>query len=449
MTLTGIILIVVLAIVVGALVGLAPGIPAFVGIILLAPLFGNIAPEYLLIFFASFICVTQYYGSVSAILFGIPGEPSSLPVLERAKQFRQSSSVVKAIRATAYGSFVASMIAIVLFYILIVIAKEFWYVLFSTKVVAIFLVMLMLLLVLENKNIIRNFLFLVIGLTVSNFHETPLAAIACGSLNLCGLVIPLDTNLILLGMYCVPLLFVNLIGDKSSWSKQATAYTPSWKNIHAHFKNSALYGTLGFFIGFMPGLGMTLSSNISAGIAKVRNRFKSLSIMTAAESANNAAAVSCLVPFLILGIPITPSEFLISSMMDQRFYRINLQVLDQLVTVGSITVSTTTIILVSLLIGNIVCFALAGNFVRFYQRLLSAPSIVYENVIRLFIVISVVMVLTNSSVSLIISLITLVVFSVIGYWAHCRNINTLPLVIPLVIGPFIFNKFMSAYYLWR
>ena len=107
-----ILLILMAALFFGALVGLLPGIPGVVGVLMALPLLSLYSVEYSLLFFGCFICVTQYFGSVSALLFRIPGETSSLPVLEVRQQLRTTTSVLKAYRVTAFTSLGASLVGL-------------------------------------------------------------------------------------------------------------------------------------------------------------------------------------------------------------------------------------------------------------------------------------------------------------------------------------------------
>ena len=79
-------------------------------------------------------------------------------------------------------------------------------------------------------------------------------------------------------------------------------------------KPSIMRGTvIGFFSGFIPGMGYIVSSNIAA---TAERRWYStddedktrLNTLMSAEAANNAGSVSVLIPLLLLGLPIVSSE---------------------------------------------------------------------------------------------------------------------------------------------
>ena len=71
---------------------------------------------------------------------------------------------------------------------------------------------------------------------------------------------------------------------------------------------------MGFVIGLVPGLSYILSSIIAA---KVEEKVSTnpVDIVVASESANNAGAVSVLLPLFALGVPITAAETIIFTVL--------------------------------------------------------------------------------------------------------------------------------------
>jgi putative tricarboxylic transport membrane protein len=72
---------------------------------------------------------------------------------------------------------------------------------------------------------------------------------------------------------------------------------------------------IGFFAGLIPGLTFTISSQFAYSVEKTLQsksyKIGNSNCLAAAESANNSAIVSFLIPLLIFGIPISASEILI------------------------------------------------------------------------------------------------------------------------------------------
>ena len=66
-----------LGIVLGVLSGLIPGVGKFILILMIWPLLGDFSVIELLMMYVSMSAISQYIGSLPAIVYGIPGEGSS------------------------------------------------------------------------------------------------------------------------------------------------------------------------------------------------------------------------------------------------------------------------------------------------------------------------------------------------------------------------------------
>jgi TctA family transporter len=208
------------------------------------------------------------------------------------------------------------------------------------------------------------------------------------------------------------------------------------------------HGLFGFFAGFTPGAGLTLASNVSNGIEHKRNPYKLLTMAGAAEAANNAAAISCTIPFLFLGLPITPSELVIDNFLATRFYRLNLTTLDTIMSIAGYAISFATLLVVCMLIVNVVSFLLCGHFIRFWRRFIGIDSRVYLNIVKVIVLASIATVIYTGHITIGAALWTMLVFGGIGVWAMRANRSVIGLVMMMMIGPFIVNKFTLFYNLY-
>ena len=450
MTLSLILLVLILSLVQGAIVGLLPGVTGMVGLIILLPLFDQWPVEAILLFFSCYICVTQYFGSVSALMFKVPGEGSSIPVLEISLKLRRFVSIVKTYRATALTSLVGALVGIFLFTVLFLIFRTNWAYLFSTKFIVAFITAMIILLIIQNKNYVFNIAVLLAGLGLAYFNEIPALNSVCSTVDaLCFLRAPNESTLVLLSLYCVPLLFYQTqsIVPKSI-QNNTNGYLPSWRSISRLWPLGIKHGLLGFFAGFTPGAGLTMASNVSKGIEEQRNPHKLLSIAGAAEAANNAAAISCTIPFLFLGLPITPSELVVDNFLVNKFYRLNLSTLDTVLNISGYAVRFTVVLIISMLVINIISFLLCGHFIRFWRRFLGVDTKIYINIVKLIVLASITVIAMTSHVPLINVLFTLIVFGAIGLWAQRHDRNIIGLTMMLMMGPFIVTKYQLFYNLY-
>ena len=438
-----------MALVMGALVGLLPGLPAMVGLFALFPIFVNWPIEAILLFFSCYICVTQYFGSVSALLFRVPGEGSSIPVLEVSIKLKRFTSVVKAYRVTALTSLIGALLGITLFVAMFLMFRTNWAYLFQTKYIVALLLTLIVLMIMQNKQYLFNIGMLLLGLALAHFSEIPMLNPVCDSVDwLCFLRSPAEATLVLLSLYCVPILFYQTKPMVPTIDQHKMTYDPGWRPFKSFGLLGIKHGLLGFLAGFTPGAGLTLASNLSNSIEQKRNPKKLLSMAGAAEAANNAAAISCTIPFLFLGLPITPSELIIDNFLSGRFYRLNLSTLDKTLSVSGYLIEFTVLLVACMLIVNIISFLLCGHFIKFWRRLMSIDTKIYMAAVKILILASVVTIVISSKISLMPALWTVVLFGGIGTWAMLKNRSIIGLAMMLMIGPFVITKFQLFYYLY-
>ena len=107
----------IIGMVIGMIVGLLPGLGIGTATLLMLPVLSQIEPMSALFFFVAMLVVSQYFGSITALIYGVPGELSSYPMInERANLLGQVNQVLY---QTAMGSLVGGLSAAVLLVCLI------------------------------------------------------------------------------------------------------------------------------------------------------------------------------------------------------------------------------------------------------------------------------------------------------------------------------------------
>ena len=94
-----------LGIISGVMAGLLPGIPVFLGFMLFLP-FVPVDPLMIVIYGIVMNIGTQFFGSMSALYFKVPGESSSFPILLELKNFDTPEKIHHAIKLTTLGSLI-------------------------------------------------------------------------------------------------------------------------------------------------------------------------------------------------------------------------------------------------------------------------------------------------------------------------------------------------------
>ena len=90
-------------------------------------------------------------------------------------------------------------------------------------------------------------------------------------------------------------------------------------------KTIIIGSAIGSLSGLIPGISYTISSSLAEAVEKFRNTFNKVSSpqnyynnIISAETSNNSGAITSLIPLLLLGLPILPSEAIILSLVENK-----------------------------------------------------------------------------------------------------------------------------------
>ena len=135
---------------------------------------------------------------------------------------------------------------------------------------------------------------------------------------------------------------------------------------------SVVRGTIiGYWSGLVPHLTVTLASNLSYTVEKKRQKKKEkydtkgdYACLVSAETANNAAAFTCLLPLLLIGVPITTSEAILYQILTTNGMVLGLS---QFVDTNLIY-----IIGISLVVINVICVFIAwpcAKYIGYFNKI--------------------------------------------------------------------------------
>ena len=435
------------AIMAGAVVGLLPGLNGVLGLIAILPFMHNFSVHEILLWWVCYLCATQYYGSVSALLLKVPGETSSLPALLQSRDIVTTHAALRCYKTTAYTSFVGAITGLVLFAMLLWLVRDVWYVFFGLKFSVIFLVLVLLLLIFYNGRWLLNLLLISVGTLLANVGEIPLINQVCGQQDwMCFALRPTDLALAMICLYAVPYIFIK--SDHFD-ARSVTGSVPGWGLVHRFRWLAIRHGVLGFVQGFVPGLGVTLSANTSAALEQRQHPRSRMRIMASAEAANNSSIISCTIPFLLLGLPITATELVLDVwFMVHKATVINAEFFYQSVTLGWIETSFAVIIIVCLAVANLMLFILTSRFARLYTLASHIPAQIWGLLVKCMIMAFTVIAIGLGDLDSLATIFTLIFFTSVGVIAHLRKIDVIALPISLMIGSFAVSKFMTAFTIW-
>jgi putative tricarboxylic transport membrane protein len=243
----------------------------------------------------------------------------------------------------------------------------------------------------------------------------------------------IDILPIAMGIFGIGEVLLNLedISKRTIYSKHIKGLLPTLKDWKESI-GAILRGSLvGFLLGVLPGGGGVLASFVSYGIEKKISKEEKkfghgvIQGVAAPESANNAAASSCFVPLMTLGIPTNPTTAILLGGL-----------LIHGLTPGPVLLRDNPAffwgVISSMYIGNVMLLVLNLPLIGLWVQVLKTPPRFLMPMIVLFCVIGVYSV-NNSATDLGLMLF----FGVFGYLARKLDYEPAPLMLAYVLGPML------------
>ncbi len=424
----------------GTLIGVLPGIGPTGTMSLLLPITFHISPVGAIIMLAGIYYGAQYGGSITAILANIPGEASSVTTCLDGYQMARQGRAGLALGVSTIGSFIAGTISIVgmmfLSYPLARAALEFG----PPEYFSLMCMGLVILTFLTQGSMLKSLMMALLGLLIGLVGLDPFAARPRFTLGFKELMDGVGIVPLVMGLFGISEVLLNLeeTVSRDIYKTEITGLYTSLKGwIEA--KWAVLRGTvIGFFCGILPGGGAVLSSFVSYALEKRFSRHPErfgtgvIEGVAAPESANNAAAQSCLIPLLSLGIPpnvvmavlyggllihgIQPGPFLVKDHPDVFWG-----------------------LVMSMYLGNVMLLILNLPLIGMWVRILRVPYAILFPLILFFCLIGVYTV--NNTVF---DIYLMVIFGLVGYLMKKFGFEPAPLAMAYVLSPILESSFRQS-----
>ena len=314
----------------GILVGAMPGVNMTVAMVLSLPLLTQQPLELVLGFYLSVLVVCQYMGSVIALGIGVPGEANSVPALSERPNIQHTGNLGLAIKHTATGSLVGSIVSVALLLICWPLFKGLMYFWQTEVKVAVLTLIVLVLIFWSNNRILINGVLLLIGLSLGHMGVDPMTNESWVPFGIDWLSHGIPFLGVVIMIYALPLLW-----SGTAKSADVTAVSSKDRSASVLFPwPSAIRGSaVGFLAGFIPALSYSISSKIAWLVEKSRysttQDSDSIRRLVSAESANNAAALSALIPLVLFGIPLVASEVVLYNMLTAQGFHLGATAVDE------------------------------------------------------------------------------------------------------------------------
>jgi TctA family transporter len=425
----------------GTLIGVLPGIGPVATIAMLLPITFNLPPIPALIMLAGIYYGASYGGSTTAILVNLPGESSSVVTCIDGYQMGRQGRAGPALAIAALGSFFAGCVGTVLIALfgppLAELAFEFG----AAEYFSMMVLGLIAAVVLASGSLIKAIGMIIVGLLGGLVGTDVNSGIARYSFGVSELSDGIGFVSVAMGMFGFGEIISNLgqtAETKHIEVSKVTTLMPTWEDIKVSIGPIMRGTAIGTIFGILPGSHTVIASfssyTLEKKLAKDPSRFGKGAIEGVAgpESANNAAAQTCFIPLLTLGIPTGAVMALMVGAMTIQGIAPGPQVMTQKPDLfwGMIA---------SMWIGNLMLVILNLPLIGMWVQFLKIPYRVLFPSILLFIAIGAYSI-NNSPFEVYMAAL----FGFFGYYASKWGCEAAPLILGFVLGPLMEENLRRA-----
>ena len=297
-----------LGIIGGGIAGIIPGSASFLAMAVFYSILLETSAFNILLFYIAVLITTNYTNSITSILYGIPGDATSIATARYGHRLFRKGFGHLAVSSNAISSSIGCLFAVGLFVIFYDSVFSFFRFYNSTIQVAIITVAILLITLTTKQNKFVTVLLMLVGGVLAKIGFDSQSYEVWGTFGNKWLSLGIPFSAVMIGLYILPevLRFSSLeVGEPKKITRFGVGKNTTISTLTGSF--------VGFWSGMIPGVTNILGSYLSAKIFKTP-----LKSISAAESANNSGAMSSLLPLLILGIPIVGSEVLVYYLISSK-----------------------------------------------------------------------------------------------------------------------------------
>ena len=425
----------------GILVGAIPGLTGTMAVSLLVPLTYTMDPLSGISMLCGIYNGAIYGGSISAILFRIPGTPAACATIfdgyPMTKQGRGEAALELAVSSSTFGGFFSVFMLLLIapvlakFALMFGPAEYFWVAVFGMSM----------LVSLSEGSMIKSLISGMLGLFLSQVGMDPANGVSRFTFDSMYLMGGLELVPVLIGMFALPEVFTLL--EKQITKNEYYHYASQEKvrlfgMFRTYWKTHVRGAIIGTIVGIIPAAGGNIASFISYDQAKRASKDPDSfgkgnpEGVVASEVANNAITGGSFVPLLTLGIPGSTTTAAIMGAFLIHGINLGPQLFnkDPGLVYGLIW---------ALLLTNFIMCALGFYGSKIFRRALMIPDSVLAPLIVVFAVIG-----SYSINSNMFDVAMLISFGIFGYFCNKFHFPLTPIVLGLILGPIMEANLLRA-----
>jgi putative tricarboxylic transport membrane protein len=432
---------ILLGLTVGILAGALPGITMLNAIVLVLPFtyLMEIVPSLLLM--TSVYCGGVFGGSITGILFNIPGDPMNVPTTWEGFQLNKKGFVSKAlgmaIMCSAIGGFLSALVMTVASPPFAKVALSFS----SSEYFAVVFLGLASVVVIGTRSIGSALISLFIGLFLATVGMDDIYGVPRFTFGSRIMETGINFTTVLIGIFAIG----EVLDQLSQKNKEGVIGRVRPKTTLPRLgeiwglRNTILRGLgIGTVIGAIPGTGATVASFVSYGVEKQVSKHPEKfgtgvwEGLAASETSINASTGGAMIPLLTLGIPGSGA----TAVMMGAFLLHGIQP-------GPLLFSKSPEAVYTIFVGMLVCnliMILAGLITaKFFSELMRVP----ENILSAFIISFCLLgafALRNDMTDV----WFMIIFGIVGYFMRRYDLPSPPLILGLILGPLAEKYFLTT-----
>ncbi|QQK77791.1 tripartite tricarboxylate transporter permease [Salicibibacter cibarius] len=300
----------------GLLIGAIPGLGSTVTVVLLLPFTFAMDPLASILLLLAAFQGSEYGGSISAIVIGIPGTPSAAPTVLDGHSLAKKSSPGHALAYSLIASSIGGLAGGLMLLFFSVPLADFALNLSDPEFFLVALIGLIVVGGLSSRDVTKSMISVVLGLMAGTVGVDILTSAPRFTLGQNELMEGLDLIAVLVGVFAFSQIFimiseelnVNYITDVKGLKTKITL-----KEFRGVAKPIGIGSITGAIVGLIPGMGAGPSSWFAYTFVKKASKRKSKfgkgnpEGIAGPEAANNATVGGSMLPMLTLGIPASPA----------------------------------------------------------------------------------------------------------------------------------------------
>ncbi|MGQ9778010.1 MAG: tripartite tricarboxylate transporter permease [Thermodesulfobacteriota bacterium] len=417
----------------GLMAGALPGISTSMGVVLLLPFTYAMPPITAFTILVSAYCGGITGGSITSILFGIPGEPSSVPTVIEGHSIAKQGRAAYALWVFLLCSIGGGLFSVFVMMVATPIIADFALKFGPPEYFALTILGLSVVSGLSGGSILKGILSTLFGLFLAMVGIDGITGVERFTFGTSILLGGVSFVTAMVGLLAVSEIFIEAEEPfksykETTWYKGMKGDFPKLSEFRKNLTNLIRSSIIGTIVGALPGAGATIASFLAYGEAartsKNPEKFGKGAIdgLMATECANNASTGGSMTILLSLGIPGSNT----TAMLIAAFMIHGLQP-------GPLLLSQKPEIVygifVAMIMANLFLLGLTILGIRVFLQMSRLPYSVFSAAILILCVIGAFGL--NNSVD---DLYVMFAFGLIGYFMRKQGFPIAPAVLGLVLG---------------